>query len=82
MAKQYSVPLLGVVDSHFCTKDQAPDHKAWMLTATILHTNALWRWNTSTNTTTVAGNEFYYNNSNDDDNHKDNNHNNNDGMVP
>lgn len=33
MARQFSVPLLGVVDSHFCTKEQAPDHKAWMLTA-------------------------------------------------
>jgi DNA polymerase-3 subunit alpha len=34
MARAHGVPLLGVVDSHFATQAQAPDHKAWMATAT------------------------------------------------
>ncbi len=34
MAREVGVPLLGVVDSHFPTQEQAPEHKAWMACAT------------------------------------------------
>lgn len=34
MAREAGVPLLGVVDSHFPTQEQAPEHRAWMACAT------------------------------------------------
>ena len=34
MARDFSIPMIGVVDSHFSTKEQGIDHKMWMACAT------------------------------------------------